>query len=125
MPQQPAHPAAASTATAVIRTATTSTPTTSTTLQRSNSLSTFSFIPSAVWKEPWSPQPGPYTGFFSLASIADDVYDAASSGVVVEYLDVRASSMSCLVNKFKTMLGDAAKNGDFTHLLSIERGFHM
>ena len=118
VPQQLAHSAAAIT----IDTATT---TTSSALQRSHSLSTFSFIPSAIWKDLWIPQPGPYPGFFSIASIADDVYAAATSGSFVEDLDVRAPSMSDLVKTFKTMLADAAKDGDFTHILSPERTFYM
>jgi len=85
----------------------------------------FSFIPSAIWKDIWTPQPGPYAGFFSVASIADDVYAAATDGIFVEDLNVRAPSMSDLVKTFKAMLGDAAKDGDFTHILSPECTFYM
>ena len=81
-PQQPALSAATPTSidTAVttviaVGAGTASTPTpTSSALQRSSSLSTVTFIPNAVWTDIWAPQPGPYTGFFSLASIVDDVY---------------------------------------------------
>jgi hypothetical protein len=135
-PQQLALSAAAPTATdtnagtAVITVsagtaATASTPTTSSALQRSSSLSTVTFIPNAVWKDVWAPQPGPYTGFFSVARIADDVYATATDGDFVEDLDVRASSMQGLVEAFKTILGDAAKGGDFTHVLCPERAFYM
>lgn len=118
VPQQLAHSAAAIT----IDTATT---TTSSALQRSHSLSMFSFIPSAIWKDLWTPQPGPYADFVSVASIADDMYAAATSGIFVEDLDVHVPSMSDLVKTFKTMLGDAAKDGDFTHILSPEHTFYM
>ena len=48
-----------------------------------------------------------------------------TDGDFVEDLDVRASSMSGLVEAFKTILGDAAKNGDFTHVLCPGRAFYM
>ena len=127
-PQQLALSATAPTATdtnAATAVVTASTPTMSSALQRSSSLSTVTFIPNAVWKDVWTPQPGPYTGFFSMASIADDVYAIATDGNLTEDLNVHASSMPGLVEAFKTMLMDAAKNSNFTHVLCPGCAFNM
>ena len=102
-----------------------SNPTTSSAMQRSSSLSTVTFIPNAVWKDIWVPQPRPCTGFFSMVIIADDMYATATNSDIVEDLDVYASSMPGLVEAFKTILRDAAKNGDFTHVLCPGYAFYM
>ena len=103
----------------------TATTTTSSTLQRSSSLSTFSFVPSAIWKEPWVAQTGPYRGVVSLDNISNDVYEVATSDVIVDELDVRAPDMAGLVSSFRDMLAAAAHAGDFTNLLSTERAFYL
>ena len=103
-PQQLALSAAAptatntNTATAIITvsvgtTAPASTSTMFSTLQRSSSLSTVTFNQNSMWKDIWAPQPGSYTGFFSVASIADDAYATVTNSDIVKDLDVHASSM--------------------------------
>lgn len=109
-PQQPAHSAVTITNSA---------------LKRSCSLSMFTFILSMIWKDIWTPQPGPYAGFFSVETMADEVYAAVIDGILVEDLDICAPSMSDLIKTFKTMLGDAAKEGDFMHILSPNCSFYM
>jgi hypothetical protein len=93
--------------------------------QRSSSISTIASVPSAIWKERWVPRTGPYSGRVSLENISDDVYEAATSGLLAEELDVRAPDMAGLVAAFRNILADAAMSGDFTQVLSTERSFYL
>ena len=96
-------------------------------MQRSSSVSTITSVPSAIWKERWVPTTGPYLGLglSSLENISDDVYEAATSGRTMEALEVRALDMAGLVDAFKNILADAVMSGDFTQVLSTERGFYL
>jgi hypothetical protein len=82
-------------------------------------------VPSAIWKEQWVPQTGPYLGRVSLENISDDVYETATDGLFVEELDVRAPDIAGLVAAFRNILADAAMSGDFTKVLSTERSFYL
>jgi hypothetical protein len=95
-------------------------------LQRTQTLPSVStFLPSSIWKVPFVPRAGRYSGVFDFDDIAEDAYEAATRGVTVDSLEVRGANVKGLVTAFSQLLADAVKEGDFTHLLTPERHFNM
>lgn len=91
-------------------------------LQRNGSLS-LSSLPPAIWKHPWVPPSGRYEGLFSLATLAEAVYDAATSGVNYKELEVRGVDVADLAAAFKKKVHEAVHRRDFTNIMSPGREF--
>jgi hypothetical protein len=95
-------------------------------LQCAQSLSSVSsFLPLSIWKVPFVPSMGRYSGLFDFNDIAADAYDAATYGVTVDALEVRGENVKALVSAFSRLLADTVKEGDFSHLLTPEHHFNM
>lgn len=94
-------------------------------LQRNRSLSTIASLPPVIWKHHWVPQSGRYEGLFSLETFAQGVYDAATSGVHYEELEVRGVDVTGMAATFKKMVREAIQRRDFTDILSPEREFYV
>ena len=95
-------------------------------LQRTLSESLVSgFIPSSIWKVPFVPHVGQYSGLFKFDDMAQDAYEAATSGLTVDPLEVHGQDVKALAATFSHLLAEAAKEGDFTNILAPERAFNM
>jgi hypothetical protein len=57
--------------------------------------------------------------------MAGDAYEAATSGLTVDSLEVRGQDVKALTVAFSHLLAEAAKEGDFTNVLTSERAFNM
>jgi len=81
-----------------------------------------SFIPPSIWTVPWNPyHPSPAT--YTIANLADHVFDAAVQGEDDHGLTVRGASVAGLVADFKAKIAAAVTAGDFTNILSPDRSF--
>ena len=94
-------------------------------LQRTQSLSSFNFLPASIWKNRWVPPVGRYFGLYAASNMAEDVFEAATSGIPVDDLEVRGLSVDELADTFSNLLAEAAKEGDFTDVLSPKRRFYV
>lgn len=95
-------------------------------LQRTHSFSSASgFLPSAIWKVPFAPHVGRYSGLYEFNDIAEDAYEAATSGLAVDELEIRGEDVKALAAAFSGLLAEAAKDGDFTDVLTPHRHFTM
>lgn len=94
-------------------------------LQRGYSLSSLYSLPESIWRVPWVQSHGRYMGLFSLRTLTDRVYEAATSGAPSEPLSLHGPNLKALVLDFKDLLRNAANDGDFTNILSPDRSFYM
>lgn len=73
----------------------------------------------------WVPSGGRLTGFSSVDTLLEDVYNAATRATNWDHLEIRGPDINCLTATFKEMIGDAAESGDFTNVLAPRRLFVM
>jgi len=57
--------------------------------------------------------------------MAQDAYEAATSGLTVDPLEVCGQDVKALTATFSHLLAEAVKEGDFTNILAPERVFNM
>ncbi|EMD30815.1 hypothetical protein CERSUDRAFT_78597 [Gelatoporia subvermispora B] len=97
-------------------------------LQRTSTVlpSQASFVPAAIWEQPWTPAPIMTSSILPCSDIhlfAENCYNAASSGAHVLPLAITGESLADLVTSFKLQVKAACDRQDFTALLSPRRSF--
>jgi hypothetical protein len=94
-------------------------------LQQTSFISSSSFLPPAIWVEPWVAPSSSSQGFYSIDTLSQSVFDAAATGITVSKLEVHQPTVAALAKAFDVMLGEAAVQGDFSQILSPDRGFFV
>lgn len=74
---------------------------------------------------PFVPCVGRYSGLFAFGNMLEDAYEAATSGLTVDPLEVPGQDVKALTTTFSHLLAEAAKEGDFTDILTPDRYFNM
>jgi hypothetical protein len=88
-------------------------------------LFSFNFLPASIWRNPWVPPVGRYSGLYAASNMAEDVFEAATSGIPLGDLEVHGLSMDGLADVFSNLLAEAAKEGNFTDVLSPKHHFDV
>ena len=82
-------------------------------------------IPDILWVRRWAAPVFSESEIIPLADLRLTAFMEATAGSVVEKLEVHGSDVRELARSFLNMLGEAAKRGDFTSVLSPERAFNV
>jgi hypothetical protein len=72
-------------------------------------LTSFNFLPASIWKNPWVPPVGHYSGLYAASNMAEDVFEAATSGILIDDLEIHGLSVDDLGDIFSDLLAEAAK----------------
>jgi hypothetical protein len=92
-------------------------------LQRSLSISAFSFLPPRIWAAQWSSHLPPGNPKFTMEYLTNEVLVEATKGQTARRFVLRGPDVPALAISLKKKLAAAA--GDFTNILSTERDFLM
>lgn len=82
-------------------------------------------LPSVLWSQQWVAPIVPENKTIPLADLRSSAFREATEGRDVEKFELRGTNVRELAKSFSDILGEAAKCGDFTSVLSPQRDFLM
>jgi hypothetical protein len=82
-------------------------------------------IPNVLWGQQWVAPVFPEHQTIPLAELRSTAFREATEGCDMEKFELRGSDVCEIVKAFSNILGEAAKSGDFTSVLSPQHDFVM
>ena len=82
-------------------------------------------LPTVLWSQQWVAPIIPENQTIPLADLRSTAFREANEGHNVGRFELRGADVQELAKSFSDILGEAAKCGDFTSVLSPQRDFFM